>query len=111
MPLPLLTQPLQVDMWAVGVLLAYLLVGSTPFDAPRVEDILARVGRGAWGWTHPGWAAVSAPAKHLVASLLQVRGVAGGRCNHCCNYLLPCCRLITMDLAVDIDCNAVCVAC
>jgi serine/threonine protein kinase len=68
----LCSRMLQVDMWAVGVLLYYLLSGTTPFNASSVDAILARVKAGKWSFSSPAWATVSRGAKDLIQGLLQV---------------------------------------
>ena len=59
-------------MWAVGVLLYYLLSGTSPFDASNVEAILASVKRGVWSFSGPAWSNISNGAKSLIQGLLRV---------------------------------------
>ncbi|KAG1663916.1 hypothetical protein FOA52_002232 [Chlamydomonas sp. UWO 241] len=61
-----------VDMWSVGVLVFYLLSGTTPFAAPSVQDIMARVRTGVWSFMGSVWGTVSEHGKDLISSLLQV---------------------------------------
>ncbi len=62
----------EVDYWAAGILLYYMLSGSTPFQDSNVERILARVRAGRWGFEAPLWKKVSEPAKDLSTRMLQV---------------------------------------
>ncbi|KAG1663797.1 hypothetical protein FOA52_004355 [Chlamydomonas sp. UWO 241] len=60
----------EVDMWSAGVLLYYLLSGTTPFFASSFDKIVAKVQVGTWTFKGPAWAEVSAAAKDLVKILL-----------------------------------------
>lgn len=61
----------EVDMWAVGILLYFLLSGRTPFDDKSVQRILENVLVGHWRWRGKNWANVSSSAKNLIRQLLQ----------------------------------------
>lgn len=61
----------EVDMWAVGILLYFLLSGRTPFDDRSVQKILENVLVGHWRWRGKNWANVSSTAKNLIRQLLQ----------------------------------------
>ncbi|KAG1663798.1 hypothetical protein FOA52_004356 [Chlamydomonas sp. UWO 241] len=60
----------EVDMWSAGVLLYYLLSGTTPFFASSFDKIVAKVKDGTWTFKGPAWVEISASAKDLVKSLL-----------------------------------------
>ncbi|EFJ48737.1 hypothetical protein VOLCADRAFT_31617, partial [Volvox carteri f. nagariensis] len=61
----------EVDMWAVGVMIFFLLSGQTPFQAPTLEAVLQRVKTGEWAFHGRRWALVSEGARDLVSSLLK----------------------------------------
>eukprot|EP00191_Tetraselmis_sp_GSL018_P011770 CAMPEP_0177600124 /NCGR_PEP_ID=MMETSP0419_2-20121207/13422_1 /TAXON_ID=582737 /ORGANISM="Tetraselmis sp., Strain GSL018" /LENGTH=483 /DNA_ID=CAMNT_0019093029 /DNA_START=255 /DNA_END=1702 /DNA_ORIENTATION=- len=61
----------EVDMWAVGVMLYFLLSGKTPFDDKSVTRVLENVMQGYWQWRGRRWSVISDRAKHLVRMLLQ----------------------------------------
>ncbi|GFR52239.1 hypothetical protein Agub_g14773 [Astrephomene gubernaculifera] len=61
----------EVDMWAVGVVLFYLLSGQTPFQAPSLDAVLQRVKSGEWAFHGRRWALVSEGARDLVSCLLR----------------------------------------
>uniref|UniRef100_A0A7R9YSU9 Protein kinase domain-containing protein n=1 Tax=Chlamydomonas euryale TaxID=1486919 RepID=A0A7R9YSU9_9CHLO len=60
----------EVDMWSVGILLYYLLSGSTPFFAPTFDKIVARVKTASWSFRGAVWNDVSTSAKELISMLL-----------------------------------------
>eukprot|EP00798_Chlamydomonas_sp_ICE-L_P001347 gene1347-32709_t len=61
-----------VDMWALGILLFYLLSGQTPFNAPTMDKIIEKVKAGTWGFRGKRWSNVSTSARDLISRLLQV---------------------------------------
>ncbi|KXZ51601.1 hypothetical protein GPECTOR_12g565 [Gonium pectorale] len=61
----------EVDMWAVGVMLFFLLSGQTPFQAPSLELVLQRVKSGEWAFHGRRWALISDGARELVSHLLR----------------------------------------
>uniref|UniRef100_A0A1I8HS91 phosphorylase kinase n=2 Tax=Macrostomum lignano TaxID=282301 RepID=A0A1I8HS91_9PLAT len=61
-----------VDMWASGVLMYTLLVGSPPFWHRRQMTMLRMIMEGRFSLDTPEWEEVSEAAKSLIASLLRV---------------------------------------
>ena len=62
------------DVWAAGVVLHAALVAELPFgQALPIDELLHRCARIGPDWSAPGWAAVSAGARELVASMLAPR--------------------------------------
>lgn len=63
------------DVWSVGVLMHYLLVGCTPFDhgVSNLSGLMEVIGRtkGTPSFSGPLWRGVTSGAKHLCASLLH----------------------------------------
>ena len=64
------------DVWSVGIVMHYLLVGYTPFEFENVQSVdrLVAVVAGARGmpsFSGPLWRGVTSVAKHLCASLLH----------------------------------------
>jgi serine/threonine protein kinase len=62
----------EVDMWAAGILLYFLLSGRTPFDDKNVQKILQNVMIGRWQWRGKHFDHVSGPAKTLIRKLLTI---------------------------------------
>ncbi|KDO31983.1 CAMK protein kinase [Saprolegnia parasitica CBS 223.65] len=68
-------QDVGVDMWAFGVLLYITLTGIHPFDPKgNASDaqILALAAKGAYDTGNPWYSNLSAPAKDLIAHLLEL---------------------------------------
>ncbi|DBA82871.1 TPA: hypothetical protein ACH3X1_006664 [Trebouxia sp. C0004] len=61
----------EIDMWAVGILVFWMLCGRTPFDDDNVPQILQNIMQGRWAFSDEVWARVSDEAKALVRSLLR----------------------------------------
>ncbi|KAK9807765.1 hypothetical protein WJX72_008555 [[Myrmecia] bisecta] len=61
----------EVDMWAVGIMLFWLLCGRTPFDDSNVPRILQNIEEGRWAFREWQWATISTAAKNLIRSLLK----------------------------------------
>ncbi|KAG2440177.1 hypothetical protein HXX76_004290 [Chlamydomonas incerta] len=61
----------EVDMWALGVMLFFLLSGQTPFQSANLETVMARVKSGEWNFHGRRWALVSEGARDLVSRLLR----------------------------------------
>ena len=61
------------DMWSVGVVLYILLCGFPPFYAEEEERLLQIVRSGQFEFASPYWDGVSAAAKQLVSSCLQLQ--------------------------------------
>ncbi|KAL0018722.1 hypothetical protein WJX79_001236 [Trebouxia sp. C0005] len=61
----------EIDMWAVGILVFWMLCGRTPFDGDNVPQILQNIMQGRWAFSDEVWARVSDEAKALVRSLLR----------------------------------------
>ena len=67
----------QQDVWSVGILMHYLLVGCTPFenvpgdyDLNSLMDMISKT-RGMPNFAGFQWRGVTSEAKHLCASLLH----------------------------------------
>ncbi|KAK9786901.1 hypothetical protein WJX73_004202 [Symbiochloris irregularis] len=61
----------EVDMWAAGILLFWLLSGHTPFEANTISGIFVNIELGRWGFDAACWAGVSEAAKEVIRSLLR----------------------------------------
>lgn len=61
----------EVDMWAVGILLFWMLSGHTPFQADSISAIFVNIELGRWSFAGECWQGVSEAAKGLIRSLLR----------------------------------------
>jgi serine/threonine protein kinase len=69
---PKCTYGLEVDMWAVGVVLYILLCGYPPFYAESDDDVFDQILDGDYEYPSPHWDSISAQAKDLISQCLVI---------------------------------------
>jgi serine/threonine protein kinase len=61
----------KIDIWSVGILAHFLLVGDIPFCGETVEEVYQAIAKGEWDMSDPAWDEVSEEAKDFVKTLLK----------------------------------------
>jgi len=60
------------DLWSTGTLVYMMLSATPPFWAPTDNEVLRKVRHGNYSLAGPPWDSISAPAKHVITSLMTV---------------------------------------
>lgn len=66
---PRSTYSFEVDVWAIGIMIYYLLIGTPPFNSDNAADLCSSIRMGAYAY--PDDVIVSDAAKDLIQKILE----------------------------------------